>query len=406
LLRPAASFEVVSGGKRHNLASSTFATFHQSQRRSIPGAISRFRPRRGFVRTFQLDSRSFVSAQAGSAPAPSGPERSVGTKRPSISPGRGRFDHASGTVPLTFEDLFVGCPARSRLPASPDAALLLASAPAAAPRSFTLVALAVHPFPCSFSTFSPPPCPIEFDSTAHLTSHGRHNNSSGTSSGRGCTGGDCQAEHRAPFPLLPHLASAHLRPSGPLQLSPILVACFLSVLICGLVLSLSASYFDRFGTKDRWLWLVVFLTAIAVGDTMNNTSWIYESLCHHWGEVAYAVAWRPQLYVAFFVFFSLSPRPTRTDDLLVRSYSTGYLWYTGLVVGIVQSWFVWRVWVVSGGKAKILTGAAALATLGGAAWYVSLSHLVYDPSCSRCPSSASRRRSLLFSLSNSTATTF
>jgi hypothetical protein len=57
--------------------------------------------------------------------------------------------------------------------------------------------------------------------------------------------------------------------------SPVVVATLLSTLLLGIVLSLSSCYFAKFGTSDRWKWLVLYLTAISIGDTINNTTYVF-----------------------------------------------------------------------------------------------------------------------------------
>ncbi|GAA6030720.1 hypothetical protein JCM8097_006288 [Rhodosporidiobolus ruineniae] len=122
-------------------------------------------------------------------------------------------------------------------------------------------------------------------------------------------------------------------------LSPLVVASFLSCALTGVLISLVVSYYASF-PKDRPAFkvLVGVLTVFALLDTCNGTAWVY-----HWAVESFA----------------------NPAELGVWPVSlTSYAFYTGPTVTIVQLFFCWRVWIVSGRTAYLLTGLASFIALG------------------------------------------
>ncbi|BGP39188.1 hypothetical protein JCM10450v2_003144 [Rhodotorula kratochvilovae] len=132
--------------------------------------------------------------------------------------------------------------------------------------------------------------------------------------------------------------------------TPILVASFLSCAAAGVVLCLIARYWQRFGSKDRLVFrlLVGYFTIAVIADAANECWWTY----------IYAVQGQldPMVLVAL-------PKPFIVYSCL-----------TGLTILLVQAFFTWRIWIISGRKNYILPGIILLCQL--AAFGIAL-YMVY-----------------------------
>ncbi|GAA5889782.1 hypothetical protein JCM6882_004321 [Rhodosporidiobolus microsporus] len=125
-------------------------------------------------------------------------------------------------------------------------------------------------------------------------------------------------------------------------LTPLVIASFLSCALLGIVVSLGVSYFSRF-PNDRPVYkaLVAFLILGCMVDTAITASWIYDWAITFFGQPQQFGMWPWQL--------------------------TAYAAVTGPMVLVAQLFFTWRLWIVSGKKAYILTGLTLLIALGAMA---------------------------------------
>ncbi|BGP20990.1 hypothetical protein JCM10213v2_009169 [Rhodosporidiobolus nylandii] len=123
-------------------------------------------------------------------------------------------------------------------------------------------------------------------------------------------------------------------------LAPLIVAAFLSALLCGIVLALSANYYSRFpNDKPIFKGLVAVLTVAAIIDTFCECAWPYHSATAYFMDPASLALW-PWNY-------------------------TEYFYLTGVVVLMCQGFFIWRVFVVSGQKSYVMTGLQVLLAVAG-----------------------------------------
>ncbi|GAA6009467.1 hypothetical protein JCM10207_003792 [Rhodosporidiobolus poonsookiae] len=121
-------------------------------------------------------------------------------------------------------------------------------------------------------------------------------------------------------------------------LGPLVTSAFLSCGACGVVVCLACLYFARF-PNDRWVFkvLVGVLTVVIIADTACEASYAFDWAVRDWdGDMhAGAIRWQAWMYCIF-----------------------------GIPVCVVQLWFGWRVWVMSGRGNYILVGLITLGSLG------------------------------------------
>ncbi|GAA5838130.1 hypothetical protein JCM11251_004718 [Rhodosporidiobolus azoricus] len=124
-------------------------------------------------------------------------------------------------------------------------------------------------------------------------------------------------------------------------LMPIVVGCFLSCVVLGLLLAASVQYFSSF-PQDRWQYkvLVGVLTVVSPADTANSCAWAY-----HYAIDSYMT-------------------PLQLADWPI--YFTIYGAFTGTTILLCQVFFIWRGWIVAG-RDKYLFTACQLAVAIGAA---------------------------------------
>ncbi|GAA6024788.1 hypothetical protein JCM10207_005586 [Rhodosporidiobolus poonsookiae] len=124
-------------------------------------------------------------------------------------------------------------------------------------------------------------------------------------------------------------------------LAPVVIASFLSCTLCGAVLSLAVTYYARF-PNDRLFYKlgVAFLTCMAMFETALFASWTYHWAVDLFMDVQSIALWPWQLVAYAFV---------------------------GFVIMIVQFFFAWRVWIVSGRTSYLMTGVQVVLAIGGCA---------------------------------------
>ncbi|GJN88657.1 hypothetical protein Rhopal_001623-T1 [Rhodotorula paludigena] len=113
-----------------------------------------------------------------------------------------------------------------------------------------------------------------------------------------------------------------------------------------MVLALIASYFMRFGKSDRLVFriLVGFLSVAVIADTANSCSWAY----------TYTIAGMLN--------------PARLLQLPKEFMAFSFI--AGLTVFVVQIFFIWRIWIISGRKNWIFPAIVLL--IAAAAFAVAL----------------------------------
>ncbi|GAA5894389.1 hypothetical protein JCM8208_006220 [Rhodotorula glutinis] len=118
--------------------------------------------------------------------------------------------------------------------------------------------------------------------------------------------------------------------------APILVASFLSCCAAGGVLALIVAYARRFGKSDRLAFrlLVGAFTVLLLADTANECSWTYR----------YTV----QAQLDPTILFLLPPQ------FIV------YSGITGVSILLVQGFFTWRIWIISGKSNYVFPGVLAV----------------------------------------------
>ncbi|BGP20950.1 hypothetical protein JCM10213_001807 [Rhodosporidiobolus nylandii] len=124
-------------------------------------------------------------------------------------------------------------------------------------------------------------------------------------------------------------------------LAPLLIAAFISCLLCGILLSLTATYFARY-PSDRLAFkiLVGVLTISGVLDAALACSQVYRSGVEEWGNLAGLLAY-----------------PWQTTAMLVIVIN----------VAVCQAFFAWRIWIMSDRKnwgVPVLKAATSCVTLG------------------------------------------
>ncbi|GAA5971614.1 hypothetical protein JCM11641_000661 [Rhodosporidiobolus odoratus] len=126
------------------------------------------------------------------------------------------------------------------------------------------------------------------------------------------------------------------------QISPMVIATYISCVSCGLVYALAATYFSRF-PRDRWAYklLVVYFVINNTLDTAFDCHWCYQIAVNGFLDQSHLGEWPWQL--------------------------TSIAFLTGTVVLVCQLFFAWRTFQISGKKSYIVTSIQLLLILGGAA---------------------------------------
>ncbi|TFK52444.1 hypothetical protein OE88DRAFT_1657711 [Heliocybe sulcata] len=104
---------------------------------------------------------------------------------------------------------------------------------------------------------------------------------------------------------------------------PALIGLFFNILLYGIMITQTFLYYNTF-KKDR-LWMKIFVMVLFIADTLNSVfdcAWIYQSLIVNFGN-------SPYLASADWVF--------GTDPAV-----------TGIISTMVQLFFAWRIWVLTG----------------------------------------------------------
>ncbi|GAA6030588.1 hypothetical protein JCM8097_006222 [Rhodosporidiobolus ruineniae] len=121
-------------------------------------------------------------------------------------------------------------------------------------------------------------------------------------------------------------------------LSPLVTAAFLSSASCGVVVCLAATYFFRFA-RDRAVFklLVGGLTVLALAGTAIECSFAFNWAVLHFGDYS--------------VFARLNWQ------------MKSYFFLTGIPVLVVELYYGWRIWVISGRGNYLLTGLIGLGSI-------------------------------------------
>ncbi|GAA5923828.1 hypothetical protein JCM3775_000519 [Rhodotorula graminis] len=135
--------------------------------------------------------------------------------------------------------------------------------------------------------------------------------------------------------------------------APILVASFLSCCAAGGVLALIVAYARRFGKSDRLAFrlLVAAFTVLLLADTANECSWTWRYAVQCQLDPSILVLLPPQFIV--------------------------YSAVTGVSILLVQGFFTWRIWIISGKKNFIFPGIIAVLELS--AFGIAL-YMIYEAS--------------------------
>ncbi|GAA5858022.1 hypothetical protein JCM8547_006667 [Rhodosporidiobolus lusitaniae] len=133
-------------------------------------------------------------------------------------------------------------------------------------------------------------------------------------------------------------------------LSPLVIACFLSFAGCGIVLSLIFQYYSGFSHKDRpaFLYLVGAVGILVTFDTACHGAWTYK--------------WSVEGFM---------------NPLLLTEIPwemVAYCFCTGLGVVICQSFYIWRIWIVSSRRNIPLVAVLTSILLGGFGCEMRLAH--------------------------------
>ncbi|GAA5831683.1 hypothetical protein JCM11251_000793 [Rhodosporidiobolus azoricus] len=131
------------------------------------------------------------------------------------------------------------------------------------------------------------------------------------------------AAQAAAYKAMQHTAAHSL-------IGPVIIGAFLGHCMCGGVVALAALYAMRY-PRDRWPFkaLVGFLTLFTVYDTAVEAAWVWRWAIEGFTDLTILGDITP-------VYFSLSAMNI------------------GIAVLFVQSFFIWRVWVISNRKSLVL----------------------------------------------------
>ncbi|SJL13635.1 uncharacterized protein ARMOST_17082 [Armillaria ostoyae] len=139
----------------------------------------------------------------------------------------------------------------------------------------------------------------------------------------------------------------------------VLVSVFLSILLLGAMFVQLFIYFDHY-PKDH-LWIKVFVLVLFALDILNSVfvlAWVYKMLIDNFGNIeAFMKGNHPSIGGSF-----IPNRPSSTADWTAATDPL----LSGIMSGMVQFFFAWKIWVLTKNYFFILViGACALASTAG-----------------------------------------
>ncbi|KAG6332692.1 hypothetical protein ID866_6399 [Astraeus odoratus] len=119
---------------------------------------------------------------------------------------------------------------------------------------------------------------------------------------------------------------------------PFLIGLTLNIFLQGIATAQVYLYFTTY-KKDR-LWIKIFLMLLYLADTLNcalSIFYVYDSLVNHWSDTAYLeyANWAVRIYAKRYLL-----------QLLKRSNAPVAI-LSGVIAGMVQLFFAWRVHVLT-----------------------------------------------------------